>query len=102
MLFAESFINWGHSLGPLLAVMAPMVGVPLTFIMFHLRAMRENQITWQEGWSRRLDALEAGFRELRQTVREFERDYTTKEEWLRECMYARHRMEQMSSVSKGT
>ena len=38
--------------------------------------------------------MEVGTLELRKLMGEFERDYTTKEEWLRELMYARRMQEQ--------
>jgi hypothetical protein len=88
-------------LAPLLAVLVPLAGVPLAAFTFYLRAMKDSRQTWEQAWSRRLDAVETGLKELRQAIREFERDYTTKEEWLRECMYARRGLEQISTATVG-
>ena len=73
----------------LLAVLTPMVGVPLTVITFYLRSLRDQQEAWHAELDRRLETVEDNNREMRQTLRAYERDYTTKEEWLRECMLAR-------------
>ena len=85
-----------ETVGPLLAVLAPLVGVPLALITFYLRSLREQQVTWHAELSRRLSALESASAELRRHVDEFERDYTTKEEWLRESMHARRVLEQLT------
>lgn len=88
-------IEW-HSLGPMLAVLAPLVGVPLGVITFYLRGLREQQVSWHSELLRRFESLEASTVELRRYVDEFERSYTTKEEWLRECMHARRVLENLT------
>ena len=85
--------------GALLAVLTPLVAVPLTVITFYLRSLREHQVTWHGELVRRLEAVEASVMDLRDTVSEFERDYTSKEEWLRECMQARHTLGQLKEAS---
>lgn len=84
---------------PLLTVLTPLVGIPLTIITFYLRSLREQQITTHVELIRRLDALESSAGELRRAVREFERNYTTKEEWLRECMQARQTLSQLTEAT---
>src|SRR3972149_6907879 len=84
--------------GAFLTVLTPLVAVPLTVITFYLRSIREHQIAWHTQWVRRLEAAEASTMELRRTVGEFERDYATKEEWVRECMHARRKLEQLSET----
>ena len=79
-------------------MLTPLVAVPLTVITFYLRSIREHQMSWHSQWVRRLEAVEASTTELRRTVGEFERDYATKEEWLRECMYARWKLEQLGET----
>ena len=84
--------------GTFLTVLTPLTAVPLTVITFYLRSIREHQISWHAQWVRRLEAVEAAATELRRTIGEFERDYATKEEWLRECMYARRKLEQLGET----
>ncbi len=88
-----------ESLGMLLAVLTPLCAVPMTLIVFYLRAVRENQQAWQADSARRIESIETAAAELRRTVERFERDYTTKEEWLRECMHARRMLEQLSEAT---
>jgi hypothetical protein len=80
---------------PLLTVLTPLVAVPLTIITFYLRSLREEQVSWHAELVRRLDSVEGAVREQRSLVRAFERDYTTKEEWLREYMYTRQTLGQL-------
>ncbi|MCK4658989.1 MAG: hypothetical protein KAV82_05655 [Phycisphaerae bacterium] len=82
----------------MVAVVAPLVAVPLTVVTFHLRALREQQTSRQDELSRRLEALERSLGTTRQALVEIQRDYTTKEEWLRESMAARHHLERLLSV----
>lgn len=91
--------NWLDSLldmvVPLLTVLTPLVAVPLTIITFYLRSLREEQVSWHAELVRRLDSVEGAVREQRALVRDFERDYATKEEWLREYMYTRQTLERL-------
>jgi len=86
------------SVGPLLTVLTPLVAVPLTVITFYLRSLREHQVTWHAESIRRIEANEIGLRDLRKSMSEFERDYTGKEEWLRESIGARHQIEQLKEA----
>ena len=85
--------------GTLLAVLTPLVAVPLTVITFYLRSLREHQVTWHSELVRRFETVEASVTDVRKIVAEFERDYTSKEEWLRECMHARRTLEQLKETS---
>lgn len=87
-----------ESTGPLVAVLAPLVAVPLTVITFYLRSLREHQLTWHAAITHRVERMETSIAELRRAFSDFERDYTTKEEWLRECMHARRTLEQLSEA----
>lgn len=84
---------------PLLTVVGPLVGVPLTVITFYLRSLREHQVSWHGETTRRLSAVEAGLGELRRSLDDFERNYTTKEEWLRECLHARRVLERVTEAT---
>ncbi len=82
--------------GGLLTVLTPLVAIPLTMITFYLRSLREHQLTAQQDAARRIDAVEAVNAECRKAISDIERDFTTKEEWLRECMHARRVLEQLT------
>ena len=78
-----------ESAAVLVGILTPLVAVPLTFITFYLRSLRDNQKVWHGEFLRRAEMTERATAELRRRVRDFERDYTTKEEWLRESVLAR-------------
>lgn len=82
--------------GAFLTILAPLVAVPLTVITFYLRSLREHQVSWHNDLVRRVEAIENVLGDLRGSVSDFERDYTTKEEWLREGMWARRTLENLS------
>ena len=87
--------------GTFLAVVTPLVAVPLTVLTFYLRSIREYQLTWQSELVRRCDGVELLAKELRRAFGEFERDCVTKEEWLRECMHARRTLERLTELTAG-
>lgn len=82
-----------------LTVLTPLVAVPLTVITFYLRSLREQLMSRHEELVRRLEATEAATIDLRKTLSEVLRDYTSKEEWLRECMHTRRLVEQLAEAS---
>ncbi len=88
-----------ESAGTLLAVLTPLVAVPLTVITFYLRSLREHQLTWHSDLLRRIEAAETITSELRGHLSDFERDYTSKEEWLRESLGARQKIEQLKEAT---
>ncbi len=88
-----------ETIGTLLTVLTPLVAVPLTMITFYLRSLREHQVSWHVELVRRIESVEVAAVELRKTLGEFERDYTTKEEWLRESMHARRMLEQLTEMT---
>ncbi len=86
-------------LSVLVAIVAPLVGVPLTVVMFYLRTIRDHQATRYDDTLRRIDAVECSIRDLTTTICDFERDYTTKEEWLRESLHARQQLERLTEMT---
>ena len=88
-----------ESAGTFVAVLTPLFAVPLTLIVFYLRSLREHQTTWHTDSARRVESMESSVADIRRLVAEFERDYTTKEEWLRECMHARRTLEQLTQTT---
>ena len=85
--------------GTFLAVVTPLVAVPLTVITFYLRSIREHQLSWQNELVRRCDAIESSTNQVRSAIGELERDCVTKEEWLRECMQARGSIERLTELT---
>jgi len=88
-----------QNLATLLGVLTPLFAVPLTVVLFYLRSLREQQTTWHGELMRRLAATETGTTELRRMLGEFARDYTTKEEWLRECVSHRRLLEKLHEAA---
>ena len=84
-----------ESTGAALAVLTPLVVVPLTVFTFYLRSLREQQSAWHADFVKRIEAVEGILNQIRRHVFDFERDYTTKEEWLREEMQTRRRIEML-------
>ena len=87
-----SFWEWG---GTYLTVLTPLVAVPLTVLTFYLRSLRDQQVKWYGEGLRRFELIDASIGHLRQSLADVVRDYATKEEWLRECMHARRKIEQL-------
>ncbi len=92
-------VSFVESAGALLTILTPLVAIPLTVITFYLRSLREHQVSWHAELVRRVESVEASTVALRTTIAELERDFTTKEEWLRECMLARRTLEQLSEAT---
>ncbi len=90
-------VGW-ESTGVLVSVLAPMVGVPLGAITLYLRAIREHQTTATAQLTHRIEAMESSIRDLLRRLAEFEREYTTKEEWVRESMLARQKLERLTEM----
>lgn len=88
-----------ESVGMLTAVVAPLVAVPLTLVTFYLRSLREGQSSLQGDVKRRMEIVETRLSTLGDRMGEFERDYTTKEEWLRECMLARQSLVHLTETT---
>jgi hypothetical protein len=91
MMLAEA----GDIFAAVLAVAAPLVAVPLTVITFYLRSLREHQLTAQSQLERRVEACENLAAGLQRSLAERDRDFATKEEWLRETMYARRMLDDL-------
>jgi|CXWL01.1.fsa_nt_gi hypothetical protein len=95
-------IAWSWETGQLIiAALAPLVAVPLGVITFYLRSLYENQMNRHAELVRRFELVERMSGDLAKTVSSFALDYTTKEEWLRECMYARGRIERLAETLAG-
>lgn len=82
-------------LAVLLSVLAPLVIVPLSVITFYLKSLRDHLRSRQEELAQRVREQAESLGELRAAVAAFEREYATKEEWLRECLHARRVLERL-------
>jgi len=92
-------IGWTWEFGgAAAAALAPLVAVPLAAITFYLRSLHEHQVVRHAELVRRFELLESVTSAIRNSTAAFERDYTTKEEWLRECMFARGRGEHLAEI----
>ena len=80
------------------AVVAPLVGVPLGVITLYLRNIRDQQSSKHSEMLQRIQMLEESIQGMTRMVNAFERDYTTKEEWLRESMHARRQLERLTEM----
>lgn len=95
MILAE--VDW-QTVGLLLAALGPLTGVPLTMVAFYLRGLREQQQQRNQETARRVEVVEDDLRAVRVSLGQFERDYTRKEEWLRESMHARQQLERLTEM----
>ncbi len=82
----------------LLAILTPILIVPLGVITFCLRALRDQQSSIRSDLTRRIEGNEGELHRLTERVASFERDFATKEDWLRESMLARHNIERLSAA----
>jgi len=76
-----------------LAIVASLIAAMATVIVFYLRTLREHQLTKQAETVRRLERTEVTLERLTQVTGELDRQFATKEEWLRESMHTRRRLE---------
>ncbi len=91
-------MNEGMTVASVVAILAPLVAVPLGVISLYLRSIRDQQTSKHMETLQRIETLEQSIRGLAQMVNTFERDYTTKEEWLRESMHARSQLERLTEM----
>ncbi len=90
-------MGW-EQLAALVGVLSPLVGVPLMVITLYLRAIREHQTSTMAEITHRIETMEGSIRDLLRATADFEREYATKEEWVRESMLARQRLERLTEM----
>lgn len=90
-------MSW-EQLSMMVGVLSPLVGVPLTVIALYLRAIREHQTATMAEITHRIQTIEAALHDMVKCTADFEREYTTKEEWVRESMFARQRLERLTEI----
>jgi len=94
---ALAAMTWDE-VASLLAFATPIIAVPLGVITFYLRSLREQQTSAREALTRRCEQVESDLDRLERRVLENERDFATKEDWLRESMHARRSLEHLSQA----
>jgi len=90
-------VEWGM-VGVLVGAWGPLIGIPLTMVALYMRGLREQQVQHNGETERRVEAVEDDLRAVRRSLGRFERDYTRKEEWLRESMHARQQLERLTEM----
>lgn len=82
----------------LLAVLTPIVAVPMAVITFYLRALRDHLTAGRGDILRRIEHAETALRRLESAHADLRRDHVTKEDWLRESMLARRNIERLTTA----
>jgi len=90
-------MDW-NTIAALAGILGPLVGVPMSAMTLYLRSIKENQERRERESLQRFCGLESQIREIERQMGEFERQYTTKEEWLRETMLARRQLERLMEM----
>ena len=90
-------MSWEQA-GLVVGVLSPLVGAPLIVITLYLRAIREQQTATLAEINHRIQTIETALHDLLKSTADFEREYATKEEWVRESMVARQRLEKLTEM----
>jgi len=90
-------MSWEQA-GLVVGVLSPLVGAPMIVITLYLRAIREHQTATMAEINHRVQTIEAALHDLLKSTADFEREYATKEEWVRESMVARQRLEKLTEM----
>ncbi len=79
----------------LVAILASIVAIPLGVITFYLRALRDHLLAASRDSTQRIEQVDKSVRRVESRINDIERDYTVKEDWLRESMLARRNIQQL-------
>ena len=90
-------MSWEQA-GLVVGVLSPLVGAPLIVITLYLRAIREHQTVTMAEINHRIQTIETAIHDLLRSTADFDREYATKEEWVRESMVARQRLEKLTEM----
>jgi len=90
-------INW-TTIGVLAGTVVPLLGIPLALVSQYIKGIHEIQVKRTEDLIDRINYLGEQIQLLSKVVHEFERHYTTKEEWLREMNQTRSHMEKVTEM----
>jgi len=89
--------DWS-TIASLAAAVSAVVGLPLTVIIFYLRAMREDQRAFVAEWQRRAERLESDNRRLGSALHTLARTSTPRREWRREQAAIRRELGRLAGV----
>jgi hypothetical protein len=90
-------MNW-EQMGIIVGVISPLVGVPLVMITLYLRAIRDHQASASVNMCHRIEVIEVAIRDLLKSTADLDREFATKEEWVRESMLARQGLERLTEM----
>jgi predicted DNA-binding protein YlxM (UPF0122 family) len=79
-------------------VLSPLVGAPLVVITLYLRAIRELQTSTMAEINHRIQTIETAIHDLLKSTADLDREYATKEEWVRESMVTRQRLDKVTEM----
>jgi hypothetical protein len=82
----------------MVGVLSSLVGAPMVLIALYLRGLREHQAHSLADVCRRIDVVEAAIRDLMKSTADLDREFATKEEWVRESMLARQGLERLMEM----
>lgn len=92
-----TLLDW-QIVAAIIGAVSTLVGIPLTAIVFYLRAIREDQRVAQASIARRVETIESECRRIDESVDDVEREYTPKAEWIRETMLARKQLGRLTEL----
>ena len=90
-------MDWEH-MGIVVGALSPLVGVPLVLITLYLRTIRDHQDHAMSIICRRIEVIESSIRDVLKSTADFDREYATKEEWVRESMLARQNLDRLTNM----
>lgn len=90
-------MNW-EQIGIVVGALSPLVGVPLVMITLYLRAIREHQANAMNNMCHRIETIELSIRDLLRSTADLDREFATKEEWVRESMLSRQGLERLTEM----
>ncbi len=90
-------MNW-EQIGVVVGALSPLVGAPLVMIALYLRTIRDHQASAMTSVCHRIEVVELSIRDLLRSTADLDREFATKEEWVREAMLARQGLERLTEM----
>lgn len=91
-------INWTE-LGILGGTFVPLLALPLALIGQYIKTLHEQQIKRADDLKERIGQLSSEMHTVTKLVHDFERHYTTREDWLRELEQQRAQMDKLTTLA---
>ncbi len=86
------------SMTSLVAVLAPLVAAPMGLVVLYLKAVHDGLTERCHQLSRQLEQCSERLAHLGDELSAVQRNYTTKEEWLRESLLTRQALERIGEA----